>query len=262
MGPDLTVSIHQLPDRYQDLLLDPARSADGVRLALGMISSIDGAIALGPSSGGLGGPADREALPAIRDAADVVMVGATTLRTEGYRTIGGSAERRARRERKNLAPRARLAVVTATGDLPPDHPLLGDRDHRAIVVTLAAAHERVRQGLDRHGYLGTVDVVLAGDTHLEATLLRRGLRELGAPRILCEGGPTLAGVLAEQDAIDEVFLTLAPLLVGGAGGRMLSGAGEHLRMLRLVSSRAVGDELLLHYERDERLPETDRGEGY
>lgn len=238
------------PAPYEDLLLDPTRSTDGVRIALGMVASVDGAVAIDGRSGGLGGPADRAALPALRDAADVVMVGAATLRAEGYRTIGGSPARRERRLSKRLAALPRLAVVTASGSLPPDHPLLEDREHRALVITHAAALAQVVDGLGRSGYTDSVETIVAGATRLDAGLLRRALRDRGLTRIVCEGGPTLAGTLVEQDAVDEVFLTVAPRLVGGHGATMLHGVSARLRELRLRSCTVVGDEVLLRYERE------------
>jgi riboflavin biosynthesis pyrimidine reductase len=181
-----------------------------------------------------------------------VLVGAATLRAEGYERIGGSADRRERRQRKHLAPVPRLAVATATGDLPTDHPLLGAREHPALVVTHAGALERVREGLERRGYLGTVDLVVAGEHDLDATRLRRSLRDRHLTRVVCEGGPTLAGLLVDQDAVDEVFVTVSPNLVGGRSARLLAGAEERLRGLRLVWCEATGDEVLLRYERVRR----------
>ena len=246
------MSVGPLPPDYEELVLDPSRSPDGVRLALGMIMSVDGAVTAAGSSSALGGPADHAVLPALHDAADVVLVGAATLRTEGYASIGGSEARRARRTRKRLAPLPRLAVVTASGDLPPDHPLIGSREEPAIVVTHAAALERVSGRLDRLGYLGVAELVVVGEDGLDAEALRRWCAGHGLTRVLCEGGPTLAGSLVAQDAVDEVFLTVSPNLVGDGSGRLLTGAEEHLRGLRLVWCETVGDEVLLRYERVRR----------
>lgn len=240
------------PRCYEELLLDPTSSADGVRLALGMIMSVDGAVAVDGRSSALGGPADRAILPALRDAVDLVLVGAATLRAEGYASIGGSDARRAGRLRKRLAPVPRLAVVTASGDLPADHPLLGSREDPALVVTHAAALEQVRGRLAGRGYLGVVELVVAGEDQLDAEALRRWCSGHGLTRMLCEGGPTLAGLLVDQDAVDEVFVTVSPTLVGGSSARLLVGAAEHLRRLRLMWCETVGDEVLLRYERVQR----------
>lgn len=241
-----------LLQNYEELVLDPSRSPDGVQLALGMIMSVDGAVTIGGRSSALGGPADHAVLPALRDSADVVLVGATTLRAEGYASIGGSDARQERRRRKKLPPLPRLAVITSSGDLPPDHPVLGSREEPALIFTHAAALERVSERLNQLGYLGVVELALAGENGLDAAALRRWCAEHGLTRVLCEGGPTLAGSLVAQDAVDEVFLTVSPNLVGGGSGRLLAGAEANLRRLRLVWCETVGDEVLLRYERVRR----------
>lgn len=233
---------------YEELVLDPSASHDGVRLVLGMLSTVDGAIALDGRSHGLGGPADRVALRSLRDACDVILVGAGTVRAEGYGTLGDSEERRQRRRRRGLRPTPRLAVVTATGDLPPGHPLFVDPEEPALVVTLDHTLSEVRGRLERLGYLDHVEVVVAGDRELDATRLRTQLARRGLLRVVCEGGPRLAGVLVQQDAIDEYFVTVAPSVVGGAGGGLLHGADERLRSLRLIWCVVSGDEVLLRYE--------------
>lgn len=241
-----------LPEGYVDLVLDPLGSPDGVRLALGMIASVDGAIAHRGRSAALGGVADRAVLTALREAADVVLVGAATLRTEGYEAVGGSEASRERRMRKGLAPVPRLAVVTSTGDLPPNHPLLGGGEPPAIVVTTSASLQRVREQLRGLGYLRTAELVIAGEERLDARRIRDRFLEHDLRRLLCEGGPTLAGQLLDQDAIDEVFVTISPHLIGGEPRGLTSGAEEELRTLRLIWCEMVGDEVLLRYERMRR----------
>lgn len=188
----------------------------GVRV--NMVASVDGAAAVDGTSGGLGGPADRRIYLLLRSLADVALVGAGTVRAEGYGAPALPAELVAAREARGQAPLPRLAVVSRSCDLPWDSSLFTSPTSRPIVVTVAGAPG------DRLARAARVaDVVLAGaeKVNLERALVALG--EAGARAVLSEGGPSLNGQLLAAGLVDELCLTLAPMLVAGAAGRIATG---------------------------------------
>jgi 5-amino-6-(5-phosphoribosylamino)uracil reductase len=171
-----------------------------------------------------------------RRLADVILVGAGTVRAEDYR-----GARRPTRGRDTPPP---IAVVTGSALLDPDSRLFTDTRVPPIVLTLASAPPERRERLAAAG----ADVValerLTPDLVL-AELARRGLH-----RVLCEGGPTLFGELVAADAVDELCLTVAPLLVAGTAGRIATGpASEHRLPLELADTLHEDGSLLLRYRR-------------
>ena len=179
-----------------------------------MISSVDGA-ATGPDrrSGSINGPADLRVFTTLRALADVVLVGAGTVRAEGYRAPRTSAPLIAGRLARGQQPHPALAVVSARGELPAA--LLDDEPAPWVFTTEDApglttlrAHlppERLRVHPAR------VDLA-----QVRSTLVAQGLS-----RILTEGGPSLLGDLLAADLVDELCLTTSPLVVGGPVGRLV-----------------------------------------
>jgi riboflavin biosynthesis pyrimidine reductase len=220
-------------------------------IALCLVSSLDGSVTLGNVSGGLGGPADLKALGRVRDACDVILVGAGTVRDEAYPPYPGGADRQRRRAAKGLAPQPPVAMVTRTGALPPGHPLVADPARPPIVVVAGADEDRVRSALAPTPAGPTIRWVVAGAAELDWREAIDGLAGLGLPRISCEGGPRLNGALLDAGLIDEVFLTVAPALVGGDGLRLTATQAPARRAeLTLISALTYGSELLLRYRRD------------
>ncbi len=218
-------------------------------VALCLVQSLDGSVTLGDLSAGLGGPADLQALARVRDAADVLLVGATTVRDESYPPYPGGPERRAARVAKGLAPAPPVAMVTRTGDLPAGHPLVADPERPPIVITAADDEDRVRSALAPHPAGPAADVLVAGSASVDWSEALGALAARDLTRVSCEGGPRLAGDLLGADLIDEVFLTIAPALVGGDGPRLTVGAPRGRHELALTSALVHGDELLLRYRR-------------
>jgi riboflavin biosynthesis pyrimidine reductase len=196
--------------------LPDAEGRPAVRLT--MIASLDGATALDGRSGGLGGPADRRAYLTMRSLADVVLVAAGTVRAEGYGPPAlppALAEARAARGQEGLP---RIAIVTRSCELPWEAPLFADPGARPIVVTVAdpPAGNVARAE-------AAADVVRAGEGSVDLAACLRALGELGARSVLAEGGPTLNGGLAAAGLLDELCLSIAPLLAGGGAKRILAG---------------------------------------
>jgi riboflavin biosynthesis pyrimidine reductase len=187
-------------------------------ILLNMITSADGATAVEGRAGGLGGPVDTRVLSLLRNVADVVLVGAATVRAEGYAPHRPSESARFRRAARGQRPAAAFAVVSASLDLDATGPLFTEAapDSRTIVFCPEAADPERRAELE-----AVAVVVTAGDTTVD---IRRAIDELwrrGARIVLCEGGPTLNGVLLDENLIDELCLTVSPRLAGGPARRVV-----------------------------------------
>jgi riboflavin biosynthesis pyrimidine reductase len=185
-------------------------------LRVNFITSLDGGIEVDGRSGPLGGPPDRAAFMAMRAVADVVMVGARTARAEDYGPVRLGPDRVGRRAARGQGGDPPLAVVTAGADLDTGSRMFAG-DGRLIVYTTATAVSR-RPTLRR-----VADVVVCGDHIVDLHAVVADLRRRNLGRVLCEGGPSLTRGLFAADLVDELCLTLAPLLVGSAASS-LSGA--------------------------------------
>ena len=213
-------------------------------LRLNFVSSVDGAVQ-GPDgrAGTLSSKADQRLFALLRSLSDAILVGAGTVRVEGYRPVQPTEVDTALRARLGLTGLPRIAVVSRRLDLPPD--LVGDSAAGTVVVTCAAAPA------DRLAELReSCDVVVAGDDRVDFGAARDALVDRGITRLLSEGGPVVARDLAAADALDEVCLTLSPLLLAGGARRVTMG--ERLdppRELALASVLAGGDDVFLRYTR-------------
>lgn len=213
------------------------------RVRLNFVASLDGAATLDGVSGGLGTPADRAVFDTLRVLSDVILVGAGTVRAEGYAGALISAADAAWRVEQQLSAQPPLAIVSGRLDLDPEHPLFTEALTRPIVVTHAGS-----PAARRHALAAVADVLICGDQQVDPHQVVAALAARGLTQILCEGGPRLVGALIEADAVDELCLTLSPVLEGGAAGRIANG-GTGARAMRLVHALPEGDTLLLRYTR-------------
>jgi riboflavin biosynthesis pyrimidine reductase len=215
-----------------------------------MIASVDGTATIGGRSGALGGPADRMLLQVLRALADVILVGAGTARAEGYgpaRAVPALAA--LRQDRPATAP---IAVVSARLDLDPRAPLLAEApaEARTIVMTTQSAPRSQQAAIARHA-----ELIVADSDQLTAGQVIAALAGRGHARILAEGGPSLLAQIAEAGRLDELCLTVSPVLAGGQGRRILSGApiGDQQpgtpEPLRLAHVLADDDYLFCRYVR-------------
>lgn len=179
------------------------------------VTSLDGAVELDGRSGSLGGPADKAAFAAMRATADVILVGAGTVRAERYGPVQLDEEAQERRAARAQDPLPRIAVVTAHGSLDPDSPLFKS-EAPPILVTCAAALDA------RPDLAAAADVIVCGQGSVDLGGALDALAARGLMRVLCEGGPTLFWTLLENGLVDENCLTFSPV-IAGAGRRRLSG---------------------------------------
>ncbi|QSB16465.1 pyrimidine reductase family protein [Natronosporangium hydrolyticum] len=230
------------PDELADLYapVDPAAPM----LRANMVSSLDGAVTIEGRSRGLSSPTDQRLLGLLRMRCDALLVGAGTVRVEGYGPMRMSAERRQWRRGHGLPDDPLLVVVSGGLALDPTHPLFTEAPRRPVVLTHEGAPPQRRAALAE-----VADVLTVGDTTVDlaagvATLHDRGLRQL-----LSEGGPQLLGSLTAADLVDELCLTLSPLLAGPGAGRITAGAASPVRDMTLHQLITAGDALLLRYLR-------------
>ncbi len=212
-------------------------------LAVNFVSSADGAVTIAGRSRPLSNSADRAVYPLGSKLADVIMVGARTAIVEEFTGITPDDELLELRERHGLAPVPPIAVITSGLSLPPDAPVITDVRTPTIVVTCASAPRELRDAWAAAG----ADLLIAGADQVDLAAAVERLAERGLGRIHCDGGPTLFGALLQAGAVDELRLTLSPLLVSGAASRIASGAAIDPAVLSLDSVLAENDTLIMRY---------------
>jgi riboflavin biosynthesis pyrimidine reductase len=220
------------------LLPDPLHEADvyahyavdwtdhgGIRA--NMVTSVDGAADAAGLSRGLQTPGDNRVFAVLRELADVVLVGAQTAETEGYRPAAFDETRRHRRREYGLGPQLPIALVTRTLGIDLTGPLFRDPESRPLVITTAQADDAAARAV--------ADVIVCGDHAIDFGEARRQLAARGLTRVLCEGGPTLLGRVVAAGELDELCLSLTPMLIGPGAGRLIGGAPwtDGLRELEL-----------------------------
>lgn len=208
-------------------------------VVLNFVASLDGHATIEGRSGPLGSDTDMEMLHRLRTRVDAVMIGAGTMRAERYGRIVPHPDLRAYRERVGLAHDPLAVIVSGRLDLPWDAPLFTDGGGRVVVFT--ASEE------DPPETATPVTVVRHRATVDLAEALRWLRHERGIRSVLSEGGPTLHGRLREQGLADELFLTIAPKLVGGTGPRILEGTLPEVNDLDLIWLLEAERELFTRY---------------
>lgn len=211
-------------------------------LRMNFVSSLDGAVTVGGLSGGLGTTADRRVFDALRILADVVIVGAGTVRAEGYGPMRVDAAD-ARRSR-GLPEQPVFAIVSRDLDLDASGRIFTDAPVRPIVITCEAADQVKQKQL-----AAVADVLVCGRESVEGGAMKSALAARGLTQMHSEGGPHLFGSMVTADAVDELCLTLSPLIAGGHAPRIIAGADELLRTMRLGHVIEGEGTLLLRYVR-------------
>ena len=196
----------------------PASTPDAVRpfVRANVITTVDGRVS-GPdgTSSSINDPADKRVFDVLRSLADAVVVGAGTVRAEGYPRLRATPGTRA----------PDLVVVSNSGEMPPsvlDSPTHDDGvpRGRAVLATRASAPEQPH-----------VERLVCGEDAVDVSRLMRTLHERGIRSVLCEGGPRLLTTLLRAGLVDELAVTTAPLLVGSVSERHLTTEPLDLRLL-------------------------------
>lgn len=175
------------------------------------VSTLDGA-ATGQDgkSGTLGGEADTRVFALLRSLADVIVVGAGTARDEGYADFEVDTDLRAR---LGLSPVPTMVLVSRSLGIPPALVAPG-----TVVVTTADVEPKALAVLRE-----TVEVIAVGNGQIDWTAVLTEFTHRGWLRVLCEGGPSLHGELVKLDLVDELCLTIAPILAAGGAPRIAHG---------------------------------------
>ncbi|MDQ0095329.1 dihydrofolate reductase family protein [Paeniglutamicibacter psychrophenolicus] len=211
------------------------------------VSSTDGAASIGGLSGALGTAADKRVFMLLRRLADAIVVGAGTVRAEGYEGELLDADSRAWRLAHGMPERPLLVVVSGRLDLDA-HSELFTRNPGKILVLASGSADRGRAAA-----LGAVAEVVSAQAPgpvidprwIIETLHARGLRVLHS-----EGGPTLLADFQRADALDSLCVTYSPVLAGGEGPRIARGRqGDEPRHLGLHLLLEQDGTLLAEYRR-------------
>ncbi|EMF30253.1 pyrimidine reductase family protein [Streptomyces pseudogriseolus] len=206
-----------------------------------MVSTLDGAAQHEGRSQPISCPADMRIFGVLRALADAVVVGAETVRQEGYRPARARAEFAAAREAAGQGPAPAIAVVSASLDLDFSLPLFTSPLVPTLVLTGAAADpERVAAA----GKAGARVVVAGEGAGVDPARAVRALAGLGHTRLLTEGGPRLLGQLIAAGVLDELCLTVAPMVTAGDAQRIAGGPTVTLPRRFTLSSMLEEDGFL------------------
>jgi riboflavin biosynthesis pyrimidine reductase len=210
------------PDALADAYAYPESASRTPWLRANMVASLDGAARHDGTSNALSSDADMRIFGVLRGLADAVVVGAATVRQEGYRPARAREAFAKRRAAAGQPPAPAIAVVSAGLDLDFSAPLFTEPLVPTLLLTGAAAPaERVKAAQE-----AGAEIVVAGAGSMVDPL--RAVRELasrGLTRLLTEGGPRLLAQFAASGALDELCLTIAPLITAGDAMRIMNGPG-------------------------------------
>jgi len=184
----------------------------GPVLRANMVTSADGAASLDGASAGLSSAADRHVFALLRTLADVILVGAGTARTEHYAPV--RIRELWRHLREHRTPTPPIAVITGRMDLDLTSPLFTAAPPHAQTMIITTSRAAVPEG---------VDVIRAGEETVDLTQAIQALHDRGYQHILAEGGPGILGQLTSAGLLDELCLTIGPLLAGPGAPRIVTG---------------------------------------
>jgi riboflavin biosynthesis pyrimidine reductase len=212
----------------------------GPWLRANMVSSADGAAHLNGVTRGLSSSADRHLFALLRTLADVILVGAATVRAENYGPV--RQHELCPDLRPGRTPTPPIAVVTRRVDLDPDSRLIASAppSARTIVITTAQAPADRQAALEERA-----EVIVAGQETVDLKAAVAALAERGHRRVLAEGGPHLLAQIAAAGLLDELCLTIGPLLAGPGANRILAGAMSAVPAQPLSLAHVLEDDSYL-----------------
>ncbi|CAN5270691.1 pyrimidine reductase family protein [soil metagenome] len=191
--------------------------ADFVRI--NFVASADGASSLDGRAGGLGSATDQQVLRLLRDRSDGILVGAGTARAESYRPLRDDPARSAARTAHGLSRVPPMILVTQRLTIDPGEPIITNAVAPTVIVTCANSDPERRAALT-----AVTPVIVAGEDTVDLAEARKALAERGLRRLVCEGGPTLFGTALAAGIVDELCLTVSPMLTGPGAGRIVDSS--------------------------------------
>jgi riboflavin-specific deaminase-like protein len=221
-------------EQLSDLRLSERATDERPYMVLNMVASVDGRTTLGGHVGALTGPVDQQLLYALRTQADALMVGAGTVRNERYGSLIPDG----------MGPSPLVVIVSGKVDLPRDLPLLQEPDTRILIATTTDQE----LGFDHLAQVEYLQIPGEGGRVPCGDLCRALRTDYGVRSVVCEGGPSLNEALLADVVVDELFLSVAPMLVGGGERTLADAAPSHgAQPARLVSVATADDYLFLRY---------------
>jgi len=210
-----------------------------------MVAGLDGTAAIGGKVDALSTDVDQKLFRQMRQIADVVVVGAETVRREGYGFVRLSDQAKAQRQALGKPPTPPIAVVTGSLELDWSKKLFTRAPDHAptMVITAASADPDRLAEAEEH-----VPVIIAGQQRVEPVQALQALAERGYRVVLCEGGPTLLGEFVTADRLDELCLSIAPIIGGDNLPVALTPQGTEIAHFNLESVMAEDHTLFLRYE--------------
>jgi 2,5-diamino-6-(ribosylamino)-4(3H)-pyrimidinone 5'-phosphate reductase len=242
-----------IEDVYRDIF-SSTHSLERPYVVINMVVSLDGKVTVQGKASSIGSSMDRTLMRNLRAQVDAVMVGAGTLRAEKLR-LDVPEELAGERASRELEPQPLGVIVAGSGDVPlPRNLVTSSFDNLLILVS---SEEPLKEGFGALASRASVEVVprqITSGSQLDLGRALETLKERYAVEVLLvEGGPTLNHALICAGLVDELFLTLAPKLLGG----VRPGALTILEGLdvppqkspspELVSVHLFDDELFLRY---------------
>ncbi len=215
--------------------------SDEPTLRVNFVASIDGAVTHDGRSGGLSDAADKRHFELLRRVCDVVLVGAGTVRDEGYSAMRVSEESAAWRVANGRPEHPVFAIVSGSLALDPTSRIFTEAPVRPVLFTTEVGRPRAALFAD------LADVVVVGEASVDGSGMVAALHERGLLNTLCEGGPALFGSLLAAEVVDELFLTVSPTLESGDAMRIAAGELAASLRLTLASVLSSGSTLILRY---------------
>jgi len=229
-------------EAYKELGLHERARAERPYVVANMVTTADGRATLQGRTEGISSDTDRTLFHSLRAEVDAVMVGTGTIGIEGYGPLAQREEVRARRAELGLPEHPVCVTASRSLELPVDAPLFRDPGSHVIVLTNSVREPppcECRLTVER----------LPGDD-LDFALGMSALRERhGVRAVLLEGGPTVLAAMLAAGLVDELFLSVSPLLVGGGEPSVVEGTALARPLpLRIVSVLESESFLYLRYE--------------
>jgi riboflavin-specific deaminase-like protein len=206
-----------------------------------MVSSLDGHVTEDGRVSSLTGPPDQALLHQLRAVHDGVLVGASTVRIEGYDALL-TPEEQAQREDRTGTAQPVLCIVSASARLESSLAVFHVGMEVIVLTKKESPTEEIPRGVEVIG--GESDASGALDLH---PLLCELKAQHGIDRLLCEGGPTLLGSLLRNGVLDELVMVISPRISGGDGPRAILEGGPHPRAISLRAHAVVEGFVFLRY---------------